>query len=79
MADESTKDPMHDQLGPAFLSVLSFLFGTYGLRELALAYNVEPFKEWTGKAGVGAGSLTLCALFAICSYRLVGGIIVTVQ
>jgi len=41
------------------------------VRELALAYNVEPFEEWTGKAGVGAGSLTLCAIFAICSYRLV--------
>jgi len=70
--------PMHDQVGPAFLGVLSFLFGTYGLRELALAYNVELFDEWAGKAGVGAGSLTLSALFAICSCRLVCGIIVAV-
>lgn len=70
---------MHDQLGKVFLGVLSFLCGSYGLWELALAYNAESFEEWAGKAGLGAGSLTLCALFAICSYRLVGGIIVTLQ
>ena len=76
--DERTKDPMQDQLGPAFLGVLSLLFGSYGLRELAVAYNVEPLGEWSEKAWVGAGSLTLCTLLAICSYRLMAGIIVAV-
>lgn len=45
---------MQDQLGPAFLDVLSFLFGSYSLHELAVAYNVEPLDEWSEKAWVGA-------------------------
>lgn len=74
--DKRTKDPMQDQIGPAFLGVLSLMFGSYGLRVLALAYNAKTLGEWTEKAWIGAGSLTLCTLFAICSYRLIAGIMV---
>jgi len=79
VADESTKDPKHDQFGPAFLGILGLQFGTYRLRELVLAYNVELVDDWVGKAWVSAGGLTLCALFAIGSYRLVCGIILAVH
>lgn len=70
---------MQDQIGPAFLSVLSFLFGSYGARELALAYRIESIDEWIGKAALGTGSLTLCVLFASCSYQLIRGIITAVS
>lgn len=68
--DRSAKDPMSDHFGFVFLVVLSLLFGSYGLRELALAYRVKRFDEWFGMAWLGAGSLVLCSLFAICSYSL---------
>ena len=64
---------MQDQVGPAFLGVLSLVFGGYGARTLALAYRTEPFNEWVGEAALGAGSLMLSTLFASCTYWLVRG------
>jgi len=62
-----------DQIGPAFLMVLGLAFGSYGVRELALAYRSDPFGEWIEKAVLGAGGLAVGALFAVCGYRLLGG------
>lgn len=62
-----------NQIGPIFLGVLGLGFSLYGVRELALAYFLEPVGEWFQKAFLGANSLMLGALFACCSYRLVAG------
>jgi len=62
-----------DQIGPMFLAALGLVFGGYGVQELALAYRLEPFDEWIEKALLAAGSLMLAALFASCSYHLLGG------
>jgi len=51
------------------------MFGSYGAWELAFADHAEPLNEWAGKAGLGAGSLALCVLFASCSYQLVRGLV----
>lgn len=64
---------LEDQIGPMFLGVLSLLFASYGVRELSLAYRLKSFEEWLGKAFIGTNGLLLGALFACCTYRLVGG------
>ncbi len=70
---------MYNQIGPTFLGVLSLLFGGYGVRELASAYDTGPFDEWIGKAGIGTSSLILCVLFASCTYQLIREIVVAVH
>ena len=64
---------MQDQVGPAFLGVLSLIFSGYGARMLALAYRTEPLDEWVENAALGASSLTLSTLFASCCSWLVRG------
>jgi len=66
---------MQKQIGLAFLGALSLLFGSYGVWALTLAYHAEPLNEWVGKAGLGAGSLALCVLFASCGYQLIRGLV----
>ena len=61
---------MQVQIGPAFLCALGLVFGGYGVWELALAYRIKSLHDWVEKAALGAGSLTLCVLFASCSVRL---------
>ena len=62
---------MYNHIGTTFLGVLSFLFGGYGVRELASAYETGPFGEWIVKAGLGTSSLILCFLFASCTHQLI--------
>ena len=62
---------LQDQIGPVFLAMLSLIFGVYGVRELALACRPWPFDEWIERALPGAGAVTLSAVFAGCSYRLI--------
>lgn len=66
---------MYDQIGPTFLGVLSLLFGGYGVRELASAYEIGPFDEWIVKAGLGTSSLMLCVLSASCTHQLIREIV----
>ena len=61
---------LQDQIGPAFLVMLSLAFGIYGMRELALACSLRPLDQWIERVLPGAGGVTLGALFACCSYRL---------
>jgi hypothetical protein len=62
---------LQNQIGPAFLAMLSLVFGVYGMRELALACGPWPLDQWIERVLPGAGGVTLGALFACCSYRLV--------
>ena len=59
------------QTGPVFLVVLSLAFGLYGVWQLALACRPWPLDQWIERVLPGAGSVTVGALFACCSYRLI--------
>ena len=62
---------LQDQIGPVFLAMLSLVFGIYGTWELALACRPWPLNQWIERVLPGAGSVTVSALFACCSCRLI--------
>ena len=57
------------EIGPIVMGVLSAVFGGYGLRELVLAYRIEPFDEWLARAVPAAGGVLLGVLFACIVLR----------
>jgi hypothetical protein len=56
----------------AFLAGLSLLFGSYGLRALALAYRTIALDAWSERALPGAGGIFVAALFALMLRQVLG-------
>jgi hypothetical protein len=63
---------MHNEIAPAFLGGLSFLFGGYGVQELALAYSTDGLNAWRERALPGAGGIIVAALFAVMVRQVLG-------
>jgi hypothetical protein len=57
------------EIGPMVMAVLGAVFGSYGLRELVLAWWIEPFDEWFAKAVPAGGGVLLGTLFVCVGLR----------
>ena len=61
------------QIGPILMAALSAVFGSFGFRQLMLAYRTGPLHAWIEKGGLAAASVLLAALFAFVSLQMSGG------
>ncbi len=63
---------MQNEIAPLVLGSLGLLFGSYGVRELVLAYKATALNAWSERALPGAAGIFVAALFAVMARQVVG-------